>query len=332
MSKTIYPYPTLASDIELTISDLEVDGHAVNTEFVLGGDRVLNIYDAGISEWERLGFNVAVQCHGPTLQAYESEHGQLELTLVTSCRATNMRQGIKPIRSELDPAKWASHVELNRNSLRNKVTLRAILTGDIESHAFRPVGLSDPWTIYFDPTDSFRVAGALRVVWIDFKSPDAPPIARQFPDSAYVVDLEKPLPEILLNSDFEGLEPLLRDSKARSNIEGALHDSTRLSIARSVWMTLVNDAMASIRLGEDGEEPEWPERSWQVEVLKRILSHIDSSKSETELLHLAAEEWRTHPGSAVFQARAEATVGDIVNANKSLRKSIQKLIREGVVA
>jgi len=50
------------------------------------------------------------------------------------------------------------------------------------------------------------------------------------------------------------------------------------------------------------------------------------------LLHLAAEEWRTHPGSAVFQGRAEATVGDIVNANKSLRKSIQKLIREGVVA
>jgi hypothetical protein len=331
MRRTIYPYPTLASDLELKIAAVQVDGKAINTDFLLVSERVLNIYDAAISEWERLSFNVEVQCHAPTLAAYEAEHGQVVLTLVASCRPTNVRQRIELKRSEKDPSRWTGVVELDRDNFREKVALHGILTGNVESLPHRPVAFTDPWVIYFDPTDSFRVAGALRVVWVDFKSADAPPIAKQFSDSAYVVDLDKPMPEILLNSSFDGLEPLLRDSKDRSNVEKALHDTTRMAIARSVWMTLVNDSMAAIREGEDGDETEWPERSWQTEVLKRILPEIDATKSEAELLHLAADDWRKQSGSAVFQSRAEAVIGELTNANKTLRKAMQKLIREGVV-
>src|SRR5206468_2259939 len=100
--------------------------------------------------------------------------------------------------------------------------------------------------------------------------------------------------------------------------------------ARSVWMTLVADAMSAIRDAEEAEDPEWPERGWHAEVLRRVLPEIDSRRSETELLRLAATEWRRHPGSATFLSRAEAAIGEIIQANKSLRKTIQNLMREGV--
>src|SRR6266480_5160264 len=97
-------------------------------------------------------------------------------------------------------------------------------------------------------------------------------------------------------------------------------------------MTLVTDSMSAIRNGEDDEEPEWPERGWHAEVLQRVLPEIDPTRSETELLHLAATEWRSHPGSATFLSRAEAAIGEIIQANKSLRKTMQTLMREGVVS
>ena len=50
---------------------------------------------------------------------------------------------------------------------------------------------------------------------------------------------------------------------------------------------------------------------------------MDSSKSDAELLRMAADEWRSHPGAAVFYSRAEAIIGDIVKANETLRRFAQ---------
>lgn len=74
---------------------------------------------------------------------------------------------------------------------------------------------------------------------------------------------------------------------------------------------------------EEGGEPEWPEKPWQVEVLKMVLPEIAVGKSERELLRLAATEWQKYPGAGEFLSGAEAVVGDIVKANESLRRFVQ---------
>lgn len=331
MKAMIFPYSTFDGDVELAITDVRVDGLLLPADDVQANDRLIALHGQEKPRWRRLAFRVDVQANPGKLRQFEEEHGPVVLTVIASCRPTNTRQPVQLSRSTLDPSIWSGKAELHRSQFRDKVQLEAMLTAKVDGVANRPVATSDDWTLYFDPSESFRVAGSLRVVWYDFKSESAPPIARQFPESAYVVDLDRPLPEILLNKSFEGLEPILRDAKDRTPTELALHDITRMSIARSVWLALVHDAMSAIPCDEDDEEPTWPEREWHAEVLRRILVEIDPGKSESELLRLAATEWRRHPGSAAFAARAEAVIGDVVGANKALRKSTQALIRRGIV-
>jgi hypothetical protein len=332
VKNTIYPYSTLKGELELLISDVRIDGDLVGPDSVLASDRLLTLHGLETKTWDRLSFRMDVQAPPSALRLFEDQHGPLALTIVASCRPTNVRHGIRLERSPQDPSHWSGSAELSRASFREKATLQAILTGTIDSVPCRPVSFSDQWSLYFDPSESFRIAGSLAVKWCDFKAESAPPIAKQFPDASYVVEMDKSLPEILLNSSFEGLEPLLRDTKDRSPVEQALHDSTRMSIARSVWMALLNDSVAGIKPGDDNDDPTWPDREWQAEVLKRILPEIDTAKSEAELLRLTANEWRTHPGSALFLSRAEAAIGEFVGANKSLRKSTQTLMRKGIVS
>ena len=43
MRKIIFPYPTLAADVELNISNVQLDGKDINTDFVLTGDRLMDL-------------------------------------------------------------------------------------------------------------------------------------------------------------------------------------------------------------------------------------------------------------------------------------------------
>jgi hypothetical protein len=164
------------------------------------------------------------------------------------------------------------------------------------------------------------------VRWLNFKNPDAPLPARDFPTSTHVVAFTGGVPELWLNSGFDGLEPLLKDRKDRRGADKGLHDFQRTSIARGVWMALIGDALAAIRAdtADDGTtEADWPELPWQTEILKLVLPEVAPGKSDREVLRMAIEEWRQHPGSAEFFARAEAVVGDRVKANESLRRFVQ---------
>lgn len=332
MRDIIFPYPTIRGGIELKVTEIRADGEVIRVDPALLAEGTLEIGQLGLSDWQRLSLAMDVQAQPSALEVYEQEHGRVALTLVASCRPSNVRQALRCDRSTIGPSCWSAIFDLDRANFRERIVLQGILTGQANGVVHRPVAFTNRCSVYSDPSDSFKVAGALRVTWCDFKSASAPPVAKQFPDVPYVVDLDKSLPEIGLNSSFEGLEPLLRDSKDRTRMEQALHDSTRMSIARSVWLTLLCDSMSAIHGGEDGEDPEWPEREWQSEVLRRVLPEIDFSRTEAELLRLAASEWRTHPGSAAFLSRAEAAIGELIQANKSLRKTTQALLRDGVAS
>jgi hypothetical protein len=332
MKNVIFPYPTVRGEPELSLSEVRVDGQLFGANAVAANERQLQLYGLDTTDWQKLSFQLDVQMPPAPLRAFEDEHGATALTVVVMCRPTNSRQTIQLERSTLDPSHWGGSVELQRSGFRGRATMQPILTAKVLGIPCRPVSEGDEWSLYFDPSESFRTGGALRVVWCDFKSEAAPAIGRQFPDVPYAVDLEKTLPEIYLNSSFEGLEPILRDSKDRTPVEQALHDSTRMAIARSVWMALLYDAMAAVQPGEDGEEPSWPEREWHADVLKHILPKIVESKSDSEILRLAATEWRSNPGSSTFMSRAEVIIGELIGANKALRKSTQTLIRKGIVS
>ncbi|MFO0848382.1 MAG: hypothetical protein U0871_07490 [Gemmataceae bacterium] len=325
MSTVLFPYDTLAdADPALTISGLRLNG-AARPHLVKRDDATVPLYDDH-APWRRAELDLELTCDPDRVRPFEVRHGPVSVVVVANCLPTNTRQPLRLARSELDPGRWSGTLELDRENYRDRVTLVTTMTAGVDGVPHRPVAAAPGWTVYADEPESLRLKGTLRVRWLNFKNPDAPLPARDFPRSTHIVAFTGGVPELWLNSGFEGLEPLLRDRKDRRGADRGLHDFQRTGIARGVWLALIADALSAVRndpAADDTSESDWPESQWQTEVLKLILPEVAPGKTERELLALAAVEWREHPGAAEFFARAEAVVGDIVKANESLRRFVQ---------
>jgi hypothetical protein len=216
---------------------------------------------------------------------------------------------------------------LDRDNLRGRVALAGTLTATVQKVAHRPVGSAPVWAVHIDEPESLRLRGTLKVRWMDFKATDAPQPAAAFPGSTHVVGYAEGLPELWLNSSFEGLQGLLDDRKGRKGSDKGLHDLLRTGIARSAWLVMLADAVAGIRTDDDGE-PDWPEAPWQAEILKAVLPEMAPAKPEREQLRLALDARQGLGGALDYFARAEAVVSDLVTSNKTLRAFAQTYRQE----
>lgn len=325
MLGVLYPYPTLRAELAFDVAAPLLDGDAASDSVRQPELRAVNLFGAA-GGWRRATLPISAQIDKTVLKEYQSRQGgDTTLLVVANCRPTNTRQAVALEAS--GEGEWEGALELDRDNYRGRVEVRPLLTQSGGKLARKPVGFGVPWNVYFDRPNSFRFAGTLAVRWVNFRSPDAPALARQFPDSTHVVSFEKGMPEILLNEDFGGLHSMLKD-QARRGTDKGLHDLLRTSIARSVWMALTSDALAAVVPGDGDEGPLWPAEEWQKEVLRRVALAIEPGKSDAELLELAAGEWRTHPDAGRFQSFAEAFVGDVVKANETLRRFAQTYGKE----
>ncbi len=325
MSTVLFPYATLSdSEPTLSVTTVRLDGVA-RPHLVKKDLATIPLYE-DLKPWRRAELDFELTCDPDRVRAFESEHGPVSAVVVAHCLPTNTRQPVRLSRSEVETGRWSGTLELDRDNVLDRVALVTTLTATVDGVPHRPVAASLGWTAYADEPESLRLKGTIQIRWINFKLPEAPPPARDFPKSTHVVAFTGGVPELWLNSGFDGLEPLLKDRKDRRGADKALHDFQRTGIARAVWIALVADALAAVRgesVEDDEGEPDWPEKPWQSEILKLILPEVAPGKSERELLTMAAGEWREHPGAGEFFARAEAVVGDIVKANESLRRFVQ---------
>jgi hypothetical protein len=325
VSQALFPYETLKQQPAFQITEIRVDGSA-KPSLINREEGAINLFDSKAG-WRRVELDLELTADRDDVAEFEVGRGGLAAIAVAHCMPTNTRQRALLTRSEYDPGRWEGTMELDRDNFRGRAVVGPILTAVVGGISHRPVGVATGWALHFDEPESLRLRGTLRVRWVDFKAADADPLARQFPDSTHLVwfGAGQALPEVWLNSAFDGLEPLLRDRKDRRGAEKGLHDMQRLSIGRGVWMALMADALAAVRAESDESgsgEPDWPDTEWQAEVLRRVLPEVAPGKSDRELLKLAATEWRTHPGAAEFYARAEAMIGDMIRANETLRRFV----------
>jgi hypothetical protein len=325
VTTALFPYDTLGGGDPptLTITALRVDG--------IGRSALINKETSSVNlfeetkAWNRAELELELTSDPGNVSEFERKHGSVSAVVVANCLPTNTRQPVTLARSDVDPGRWSGKLELDRDNFRARVVLVTTLTATVNRVKFRPAAFASGWTVHADEPESLRLKGTLRVKWLNFKNQDAPSPARDFPNSTHVVAFTGGVPELWLNSSFEGLEALLKDRKDRRGADKGLHDFQRTGIARGVWMALIADALAAVQAeaSDDNEaEPDWPEVPWQTEVLKQILPEVAPGKSDRELLALAAAEWRQHPGAAEFFSRAEGVVGDLVKANELLRRFV----------
>jgi hypothetical protein len=321
VSDILYPYTTLQAELTFDLGTPVLDGMSTGN-LRHPESRTVNLFHAR-HPWRRVKLPITVAVDTGLLKVYEDEHGETVLMVVANCRPTNTRQALTLRAAQ--HGEWEGALELDRDNFRDQIELKAVLTPRGGPLLRKPVGFAPVWSVYFDEPPSFRFRGTLAVRWVNFKSPppDAPSLVKEFPDSTHVVSFDGGMPQVLLNSAFPGLEEILKDQPGRRGTDKALHDMQRTSIARAVWLVLVGDSLAAVKRGDEDEPADWPDEDWQREVLERVFRAIDPGKSDDQLLRMAANDWRSHPGAAVFHSRAEAIIGDIVKANETLRRFAQ---------
>jgi hypothetical protein len=281
MSAVLFPYATLSDgEPTLRVTGVRLDG-AARLHLVKQEDSTVLLYEDP-KRWTKAVLDLELTCNAKELIDFEGKHGLVEAVAVTNCPATNERQPVR-LRRLPEVGRWSGTLELDRDNVCDRIDLLARLTATIKGVAHRPVATALEWSIYADEPESLRLKGTLRVRWLNFKLPGAPLPACDFPESTHIVAFPGGMPEIWLNSGFEGLESLLGDRKDRRGADKGLHDFQRTGIARAAWMTLIADAMSAVQGGaNDAEsgEPDWPEKPWQTEILKLLLPQVAPGKSE----------------------------------------------------
>jgi hypothetical protein len=328
MTNRIFPYPILRDDLQLTISNLLIDGTQPHTAVAFPDQRIIDLSRLPYPRWAKAEFHVEVIAPAAELHALEEGGAALSVTAVAMCSPANMRQLILLERSPLDRTRWTGKAELERRNFRGKVLLKALLTGTVDGFPHRLIGEAVEWMIHFDEPSIPFIDGALPVKWVDFKEPNAQPaILREHREEAFYADLEADPPTVYLNKGFPLLAQLLTDRPARRGPEQALHDAERLSIARSVWMGLFNAAQAAIIAGEAEEDPDWPSSDWQKAVLKILLDGMYPHLSATDQLRMAVEA-RTSDGARAVASEAQAAIGKRLRESTVLGRALYRLYEE----
>jgi hypothetical protein len=329
MTGRIFPYPILREDLQLSVSNLLVDGTESHATVVFSEQRIVDLSRLPYPRWSKVEFHVEVIAPAAELQALENGGAVLSVVGVMMCGPANTRQLIRLERSPLDRTRWTGKAELERRNFRGKALLKALLTGTVEGSPHRLIGEAAEWAVHFDEPSVPFIDGALPVKWVDFKDPNAQPVTlRAHRDEAFYADLQADPPTIYLNKGFPLLAQLLTDRPARRGPEQALHDAVRLSIARSAWMGLFNAAQAGIIVGEGGEDPDWPSADWQKAVLKVLLAGLYPHLAATDQLQTVLEA-RTSDGARAVESEVQAVIGKRLRESTVLGRSLYRLYEEG---
>jgi hypothetical protein len=241
--KTLFPYPVLFGDVDISIAEVAIDD-----EPVLGRINA-DSHEVDLSNLERrdwVAAQIMVSLSGPASEL--ESYVDVVAVAVLNCGHSNTRTSLVLTRDDDTPGRWSGVVELERDHWYGRATLHSVIAATVDGVANRIIGTSVDWMVAFDDLPRLPVTGSLTIRWIDFGNPeDDAPYLRHYATDPWYLRIDPSEPVLFLNRGFEGLEALLTDRRRRPDAERALHNHARASLASEVWMTLFNAAGLATR-------------------------------------------------------------------------------------
>lgn len=324
MATILYPYPVLSGEPNLTVTKLLVDGNKpavppMNTE-----SHVIDLHGLNRDGWSYVTIHVRIEADSEEVRGLEAQGTDLRATLVAYGREAEMRQTTPLVQAERNSAIWTGSFDLDRLNLRGKVSIRGIVTGNVDGVEHRFLAQTPTWTVWVDEPPTSIVEGTLNVEWRDFtKDEDRPQvIPATYSREIFFTDLVSSVPTIYLNKGLNGLTQLLAKPPADPG-QRALHDSQMTGIASQVWLSMFNASAAAVEDPDDGE-PVPPASDWQERVLKVLLPHIYDCGPDEALAKLV-EDLQTPEGANDLASRVQAAIAVHIKSSRRLLRSIKAL-------
>lgn len=332
MKNRIFPYQTLQGDVRLNLSGGGLDDSDWPKVPYVPDRRLVELYDLDKEDWQRASFNLELTLSADEVAKMNKAGASVSALAVIECPRTMYRETLPLFPASPGETTWTGTVELERDNFGGKATIHGLVVGTINGRENRFLSETEAWILHIDEPDISPLTGTMRVRWMDFDQPaDDCIFLVDYRDHPFYSDLQSEKPTLFLNRSkrFSGL-PTLLDDRKRKPSERPLHNSERISIARSVWMALLNTSIASI-IVDDGETPEWPTEDWKRMVLKSILSKVFPAKSESELLSEAVDAWRSNERAGKLESRAQAVIDDKIAAGRLLRLTLDYMARSSEI-
>lgn len=324
MSVRIFPYKTITGTVTLQLSGGGLDGGDWPRVPYIPNRQLVQLYDLDKNDWADAQFRVEVTLPAEQLASFEEE-GDVSVLLSVECSRTLYRLVFPLQRHSTEANRWIGVLNVYRENFRGVADVHAVIVGTALSRDDRYVGWSPGWTLHFDEPEVRPITGAMKVRWMDFENPEPDlNFLKDYSEHEFFSDMQSEAPTLYLNKSqaFDGLHALLGDRR-RGRDERPLHDAERTSIARSVWMGLINTAIASIR-HEDGV-PDWPSEDWKRLVLKRAIAKAYPLHGEDERLREVFESRDSTERSADLESRLQSVVDDLISAGRRLRNTLKYL-------
>jgi hypothetical protein len=267
-----YPWPTYRRPLNLTLSDLQVDG--VERDDLLDETHLRARLDES-KLWRHLTVRASVTTDEPPLDVSE-----VRAHLLVSAPRTQTRVPV-PLDSTEDG--WSGVVTLHRDVLGGAVSVHAQIVGLVNDRR-RLVGSSESWVLVVDSSEAPTPPGVppFNIAWIDFSSEEAPQIARSSPEAHAVMDIASE-PVLLLNSNLDGFQSLLHADHAKAE-RRRLRDLLGSGVARYAVATLFRAAASEIVAAVvDDEDPEPPAERLRRQVCEAIAEAMTGLTSAEEL-------------------------------------------------
>lgn len=274
----LYPYVTLFRNpklligregVELSRMDNLADPIYLPEENFNDNSRIITLWPRSDQPWENVKLRMRADLSRTGLDRIE---GNTAVTAVAECKASQVRTAIQL--HETGDSQWQGELNIGRRMFTGLATLRCIVSETDSRNTPRFIGETETWKIYFEEFIPRIPYGAVRSIWIHFRTDSERPFLRDYASETSYLDLGGPEPLILLNSDFRGLRSLLEEPPRLAGRRKAVAIPTALNIAKSVYMSLVFTALNELGANAEGDEPDWPTTPWMNNILQMILPHI----------------------------------------------------------
>jgi len=314
--RRLVPYPVLAGEIALDITEVRLDGVPLDYRMVAPSKRTVALHRAEREKWGEA--RLSVRLRPPVEELRNGDWREVLPQVIAFERRTNTRDVV--VLKERDGDSWGGEITVFADRHLGRVQIGGQITATVGGVPGRIIGGVDaPWTVDLQATTPTR-ENSIKVTWADF-SDEANPHLHDYRQDPWYVETTGQEPLIYLNRRVEGLEEILKHARAP---EREVREAIASEIAKDTWVTLFNDALFAAEIDED-ERAEWP-GGWREGVLKKLLPGAFPDLSPREALQEAVARCRSGEGggdlqnrirrSATLQARQYRNIGALIRSTR----------------
>ncbi|WP_234442192.1 hypothetical protein [Streptomyces sp. NRRL S-1448] len=283
-------------------------------------ERVVALGRAERDDWHSARLSLSATIPARDIEA-KGHWSDVTVVAVLTEKATNARSVTRLDRGTGDGTEWSGEIEVHRTEHVDRASLAVHVVATVGGVPGRIIASTEQeWMI--DVTadvplrdremDVTNVSFARGAAWL-----------RPFRDTPWIVDPSGRIPTVRLNSDFEGLLPLVEGQG--SKVESMVGEMLRAQMCTDVWTAVFHSAIGDLEIEDDGTPLLPPD--WRGEVLREMLPDVVPGCSVEDALREVHTRRMGRGSWAELQPRIHFAASRRADVPKTLTDTVRKIER-----